>query len=75
MNSMLSSSGVRAGLGLRVGAAHRVLRLSCRAMSTAKALVFEKHGEPADALKYISQQVPDLKDTEVQIDIIAVSVS
>lgn len=72
---MLSSSFSRAGLSLHSGAAHRVLRVSCRAMSTAKALVFEKHGEPADALKYTSQQVPDPKDNEVQIDIIAVSVS
>jgi trans-2-enoyl-CoA reductase len=44
-------------------------------MSTAKALVFEKHGEPSDALSFTDQQVPEPKETEVQIDIIAAPIN
>lgn len=48
-------------------------RASVKAMSTAKALVFERNGEPADVLQLKEQQLPEVGEQDVQIQIIAVS--
>lgn len=65
---LLGQGGVGAAIVQRA-------RLSCRAMSsTAKALMFEKSGEPEDVLQLKEQQLPALGDADVQIQIIAVSV-
>jgi NADPH:quinone reductase-like Zn-dependent oxidoreductase len=42
-------------------------------MSTAKALVFERNGEPAHVLQLKEQQMPEVGEQDVQIQIIAVS--
>jgi NADPH:quinone reductase-like Zn-dependent oxidoreductase len=42
-------------------------------MSTAKALIFERNGEPADVLQLKEQQMPEVGEQDVQIQIIAVS--
>jgi NADPH:quinone reductase-like Zn-dependent oxidoreductase len=42
-------------------------------MSTAKALVFERNGEPADVLQLKEQQIPEVGEHDVQIQILAVS--
>jgi hypothetical protein len=42
-------------------------------MSTAKALIFERNGEPTDVLQLKEQQMPEVGEQDVQIQIIAVS--
>lgn len=50
-------------------------RASVKAMSTAKALVFERNGEPADVLQLKEQQLPEVGEQDVQIQIIAAPIN
>ena len=43
------------------------------AMSSAAALTFDKHGEPAAVMQLSEVQLPDLGDTDVHLQMLAVS--
>lgn len=47
-------------------------RASVRAISTAKALIYERNGDPADVLQLKEQQMPEVGEQDAQIQIIAV---
>jgi hypothetical protein len=43
------------------------------AMSSAAALTFDKHGEPAAVMQLSEVQLPNLGDTDVHLQMLAVS--
>lgn len=41
-------------------------------MGTSAALVYDRHGEPSEVLKLTEQQLPDLRDSDIQVEVLLV---
>eukprot|EP00882_Tetradesmus_deserticola_P011593 GHRQ01012265.1.p1 GENE.GHRQ01012265.1~~GHRQ01012265.1.p1 ORF type:complete len:243 (+),score=47.61 GHRQ01012265.1:122-850(+) len=75
LHSVHSSRAYIGSVRVATGLAACAERAAERAMNSAKALVFERNGDPAEVLQLKEQQLPEVGEQEAKIQILAAPIN